>query len=99
MRIPRHSLEHIMFPLSTTPTDPSTLTHEVAVVPVTAQPAEPDWHPADYDGGNVLLLVRASTDAPAGGTVTLSPGRWSVWWRAQSTPEYPARLVGEFAVF
>lgn len=92
VRLPRTSLEYVTFPITTSPVDPSSLTHEVSVVGEYDQPS--GWAPASYLDGRVHLLVRASLDAAPGGDVTLDVGRWRVWWRSSSVPEVPVRQVG-----
>jgi hypothetical protein len=92
--LPRQSLEIVSFPISTAPVDPATLTHQVAVVPPDTQPVGGDWFNAPFVDPNVEVLIRASTTAAAGGLVTLAVGRWRMWWRASSNPEFPVRQVG-----
>jgi hypothetical protein len=95
VEIHRDSLEYVTFPLDTTPVDPTTLTHEVAVIDPRTDPEPPDWVAVDYSDGLVHVLVRASPTADSNGEdVTLDVGRWRVWWRAQANPEYPTRNIG-----
>jgi hypothetical protein len=68
----------------------------VAIVDEFAHPSA--WQNATYQDGEVRVLVRASLDAPAGGLFTLDVGRWRVWWKASSNPEYPVRQVGIVSV-
>lgn len=96
--LPRQSLEIVSFPVSTAPVDPSTLTHQVAVIDYAAQPIPGDWFNAPYVDPNVEVLIRSSDLAAAGGLVTLAVGRWRVWWRASSNPEFPVRQVGVVTV-
>lgn len=90
--IPRESLEYVLFPLTTAPVDPASLTHEVAFVGEYDQPS--GWQTAAYTDGEVRVLVSASPAAPAGGIFTLDVGRWRLWWKSSSNPEYPVRQVG-----
>lgn len=98
IEIHRDSLEYITFPLDTSPVDPATLTHEVAIIDPRADPSEgppSDWVAVDYEDGMVHALVRASTTAESNGEdFTLDVGRWRVWWRTQGNPEYPVRNIG-----
>jgi hypothetical protein len=98
VEIHRDSLEYVTFPLDTTPVDPTTLTHEVAVIDAREDPTDAppsDWVPVLYEDGLVHILVRASLTAASNGEdVTLDVGRWRVWWRAQANPEYPTRNIG-----
>lgn len=90
--MPRTSLEYVSFPILSSPVHPSAITHEVAITPNGEQPTT--WEPATYTNQRVRILVRASTEASAGGAVTLSVGLWEVWWRGISAPEIPVRRVG-----
>lgn len=92
LTLARQTLEYVTFPLASSVVDPSTLSHEVAIVGTTSQPS--GWVPGDYVDDEVQVLVRASPDAPAGGVITLSVGRWRIWWRAAANPEFPVRQVG-----
>lgn len=96
VRLARQTLEYVLFPLDTAPVDPSILTHEVAVVPELDQPS--GWVGVSWVGGYVQTLVSASAEAPPGGDFTLDVGRWRVWWRAPSNPEFPVRQVGVIQV-
>ena len=95
VEIHRDSLEYVSFPLDTTPVDPALLTHEVAVIDPLDDPINTDWVTVTYGDDQVQILVRASVTAASNGeNVTLSVGRWRVWWRAQANPEYPTRNIG-----
>lgn len=98
VEIHRDSLEYVTFPLDTTPVDPTTLTHEVAIIDPRADPSDgppSDWVAVDYSDGLVHVLVRASPTADSNGEhFTLAVGRWRAWWRAQANPEYPTRNIG-----
>lgn len=96
--LPRESLEYVLFPITTSPVDPATLSHEVALVGEFEYPEALDWIAASYIDDQVAVLVRASTDAPAGGDITLAIGRWRIWWRALASPEFPVRQVGIVSV-
>lgn len=94
----RQTLEFVRFPVVTAPVDPATLTHEVAVVDEFAQ-LPSVWVTVPYVNDAVEMLVRASLDAPdtvppGGADFTLAQGRWRVWWKTDSDPEYPVRRVG-----
>jgi hypothetical protein len=95
VEIHRDSLEYVTFPLDTSPVDPTTLTHEVAIIDPRADPEPLDWVAVDYSDGLVHVLVRASLTADSNGEhFTLDVGRWRAWWRAQANPEYPTRNIG-----
>lgn len=94
--LPRESLEYLSFSVDTDPVDPASLVHEVAIVPELSQPS--GWTVAPYVDGKVLVLVRASTDAEAGGLFTLALGRWRLWWRSEAFTETPVRQVGVISV-
>ena len=94
VRLSRQSLEYLTFPLAISPVDPMTLSHEVAIIDELAQPQSTDWFGVNFIVDRVYVLVRASLDADPGGDITLTVGRWRVWWRALSNPEYPVRQVG-----
>lgn len=100
MRVPRHSLEYVFVDVTASPTAAADLDHEIAIVAEGTQPGASDWKTATWDATETAakLLVRMSTDADTGGSVTLSVGRWDVWWRTDSTPEYPARKAGVLTV-
>ena len=94
--LPRQSLEFVSFPISTAPVDPASLTHEVAITEIDEQPSV--WETVTFADGLVQVLIRASTEAAAGGDFTLDVGRWRLWWRASSNPEFPVRPVGVVTV-
>lgn len=97
--LPRETLEHIMFSVTSSPVPASSLTHQVAIIDEFDQPVDPtDWFTAAFVDEEVQVLVRASSVAPAGGDIELAVGRWRVWWRADSNPEFPARQVGILSV-
>lgn len=97
VRLSRQTREYVRFDLDAAPVDPSTLTHEVAIVDDLDQPS--GWVVCTYADGQVQALIRASLEAPSGGEdFTLDIGRWRVWWRAPSNPEFPVRQVGVIQV-
>lgn len=96
----RHSLEYVLIPNLAGSDELASLTHEIAVVAEGTEPGASDWKAGTWDATEsaAKLLVRMSTSAQTGGAVTLSVGRWDVFWRASSTPEYPARFCGTIRV-
>ena len=96
--LPRETLEYLAFPITTSPVDAASLSHQVAIIDEFAHPVSGDWFAGTYTNAEVQVLVRASEDAPAGGDVELAVGRWRVWWRADANPEFPARQVGIVSV-
>lgn len=96
VRLARQTLEYVLFPLDTSPVDASGLTHEAAIVDELAQPS--GWTAVSWADGFIQVLVSASLDATPGGDFTLAVGRWRVWWRAPSNPEFPVRQVGVIQV-
>jgi hypothetical protein len=87
-----------MFAVTTSPVDAASLVHQVAIIGEYEHPETLDWFTGVYVSDEVQVLVRASTDAPAGGQITLDVGRWRVWWKSDANPEYPARQVGIVSV-
>ncbi len=96
--LPRESLEYLSFPITTSPVDASSLSHEVAIIDEFAHPVDADWETGTWADDEVQVLVRASPDAPVGGIFELDVGRWRVWWKADANPEFPARQVGIVSV-
>lgn len=102
MRLSKYSLEYVFVPVEgPTTVTLSGLSHEIAVVAEGTDVESGDWKAATWDADEEQprILVRASTSAPTGSPdVTLSAGRFDVWWRATSNPEVPARHAGTIEV-
>lgn len=96
VELPQESLEYILFPVDTSPVDPTTLIHQISMTGEFSHPTT--WVTVPYVGNDVRVLVRASILAEPGGDVTLSVGRWRLWWRTDANPEEPVRQVGIISV-
>jgi len=74
MVIPATSTEYLHIPV-TAPigVDLSTAPVRIAVVAHRADPADTEWHTADWDTGTARILIGPGTD------LTLNPGDYRVW--------------------
>ncbi|WP_101791018.1 hypothetical protein [Nonomuraea indica] len=66
---------------------------EIAVVRESeGEPADSDYHPAQWDGGAATIIIGAGSDVP------LTPGSYVVWTRLTTATERPVRRSGTLTV-
>lgn len=99
------STEYVQVPMaalsSGTPVDPTADTVTMAFLAGAGPPVSGDWKTAswDTDASTYPPTYRAQClVGPAGGTVTLTAGVWSVWVKVADSPETPVKHSGQIKV-
>ncbi|GAA0705257.1 hypothetical protein GCM10010193_70410 [Kitasatospora atroaurantiaca] len=69
--------------------DPSTSAVQMAVVPLGHDPADTDWHTAQWDTDTAGLTVAKLLVGPDGGALAPTPGRYRAWVSIDAPPEHP----------
>lgn len=106
LAVSKASTEYIRVPMSSeragAPYDPTGDTVQMAFLAGAGPPADADWKTASWDTDATTYPATYWAQCligPAGGTVTLTAGVWSVWVKVTDSPEVPVRRAGQITAF
>lgn len=69
---------------------------QLALVSGNTDPADTDWHPAEWEGPAASTRTARLLIGP--GQVELTPGYYRVWYQFTDTPEIPIRPAGGITI-
>lgn len=106
LAVSRASTEYIRVPMASersgAPYDPTGDTVQMAFLTGAGPPESGDWKTASWDTDSTTYppTYRAQClIGPAGGTVTLTAGVYSVWVKVTDSPEVPVKRAGQIKIF
>ena len=83
LKIPSLSVEYVKVPI-TGPSNLTTLTVQMAILPAGQDPTSPDWQTAQWIGTDASVLIGP------GQTLALSKGlTYGIWVKVTAAPEIP----------
>lgn len=101
--IPRTSLEYVYIPnvqafRAGVVTDPTTLTVQVALLPVAQFPAAADWKAASWVAGAATPTVQFLVGPTSNFVLAPIGDGYSIWLKVLGATEVPTRPVGRLVI-
>lgn len=78
--------------------DPTTYNVSMAVLPVGHEPADTDWHTAEWATNSDGTTVAKLLVGPDSGALTPAPGRYRAWVSVDAAPEHPVLSTAPFDI-
>lgn len=92
------STEHYEVPVTWTHGDPTTYPVTMTVLPLGHEPADTDWHPAEWTTDTQGQTIARILIGPDGGALSPVPGRYRTWVKVAATPETPVLYTAPYYI-